>query len=175
MLPYSESLDVSSLDPSGDTDLTDLAERQHWAYAAPTQWRTPTGETADARRLILPIGGDGSEVYTPAPGLMEREAERILGHTDDLAERHPMHQPGVDAVRNIEQQEETERTETEPQRAILPAPDGLSAVLGSGAFTVTGRVYFSPVRPFDPSPAIPEPNTEGLFSDERIRFQYPRH
>ncbi len=156
-----------------------LAEQRHWAYAAPTQWRTPTGETADARRLILPIGGDGSEVYTPAPGLMEREAERILGHTGDLAEHSSMHRPGVDAFRRIEQQEETERTETEPQRAILPAPDGLSAVLGSGAFTVTGRVYFSPVHPFDPTPTIPELGTERLLAIENIGgseegFTYPR-
>ena len=184
VLPEGEPLDVSALGGSGDTDLTDLAERQHWAYAAPVEWNTPTGETADARQLILPIGGDGSEVHVPPPGLMEREAERILDNTGDLAERYPRYRPGVDAFRRIEQQEETERTETERQRAILPAPDGLGAVLDSGAFTVTGTVAFSPVRPFDPSPSIPELGSDGslvfasgatrrLLSESEIDFEYP--
>ena len=65
-MPEGEPLDVSALGGSGDTDLTDLAEQQHGAYAAPTQWRTPTGEPVNARRLIIPIGG-GSEVYTMPP------------------------------------------------------------------------------------------------------------
>ena len=105
---------------------------------------------------------------------MEREAERILDNTGDLAETWSMARPGVDAFRRIEQQKETERTETEPQRAILPAPDGLSDVLGSGAFTVTGTAFFSPVRPFDPAPSIPESTDNDLLSEQPIKFRYPR-
>ena len=163
-MPEGEPLDVSALGGSGDTDLTDLAERQHGAYAAPTQWRTPTGETADARQLIIPIGGDGSDVHIRPPDRTPR-FDYTLRHNDPL--------------REIMEERAAERTETEPQRAILPAPDGLSGVLGNGAFTVTGRVYFSPVRPFDPTPTIPELGTERLLAIENIGgteegFAYPR-
>ena len=107
---------------------------------------------------------------------MEREAERILDNTGDLAETWSMARPGVDAFRRIEQQKETERTETEPQRAILPAPDGLSGVLGSGAFTVTGTVAFSPVRPFNPAPDADAYRGEtALVAQMDIDYQYPTY
>ncbi len=81
-----------------------------------------------------------------------------------------------DPLREIMEERAAERTETESQRALLPAPDGLGAVLGSGAFTVTGTVAFSPVRPFNPAPDADAYRGEtALVAQMDIDYQYPTY
>jgi CubicO group peptidase (beta-lactamase class C family) len=67
--------------------------------------------------------------------------------------------------------EAAEVAETVDPKAHWTGPEELGAILESGAFSVTGDVYFAPLQPFQPNPDIPEsPEKVGkqLLSQQEI-------
>jgi len=60
--------------------------------------------------------------------------------------------------------------------AIISGPDGLEQTLESGRFALNGNVYFSPLKPFVPTPSVPESLEKARqrnMAFDRIRYSYP--
>jgi hypothetical protein len=57
--------------------------------------------------------------------------------------------------------------------AFLDRSDSLRRVLGSGKFQFSGRIYFYPLRPFNPQAAVPD-TPPRFAADQDFDFTYPQ-
>ena len=58
------------------------------------------------------------------------------------------------------------------EAAIIDGPDGLEEIVETGEFRIAGTVYFESLRPFNPSPSIPN-SGDRLISIDDFDYTYP--
>ncbi|PQJ35143.1 hypothetical protein BSZ35_11540 [Salinibacter sp. 10B] len=163
--------------PDPETDLAGWIQEQKWSWASQEAMRLPGGETAEAPTLGVHVGdwptGYSDRARRQAATYARRmHVEKQLWVETNLFE--PLGITGKNKAKGrMQNRRRAERIgETVDPTAHWAGPEGLAPILQSGTFSVTGTVYFRPLRPFDPDPARPQ-DTE-LTAKEAIEFEYSK-
>jgi len=159
----------------GEKPLPAVAEEQRWARGRRGPTPCPDGSVGQKRHFPVHLGNWPSRWFSEEERAQAQDRlelanqlepekwasayrEQMKSHYEGLMEGR---RRGREIARHVD------------GASVLPAPEGLGAILQSGRFEVTGTVYFRPLRPFDPDPVMPEAD-DRFLSRYQIEYVYPR-
>jgi hypothetical protein len=172
VLPAEEDLTLPKEKP-----LKKIALDQKWARAQNEETPLPGGGTDTKIHLPVHVGPWPCNWYTEG---RRETAARNAQITENLEPENwsPAYRKRKESfyqslIKKKAAGSMTERS-VAPKSLLVPSdPTQLDKILQSGRFQVTGTVYFRPLRPFDPNPAMPE-DDDRLLSRYQFEYGYPR-
>jgi hypothetical protein len=146
-LYYRACRDGKGLDVPRDVAVTQWVKGEGWPVGRRRRVRLPDGRGGDAQHLSVYLGDWWRRDRSPKKTLsIARPDNTRVSRRRVQDPVHPL--------------------------AFLDNSDVLQKVLKSGAFQISGIVYFYPLRPFNPRATVPD-TPPPFAADQNFRFMYP--
>jgi hypothetical protein len=151
-LRYRVCRDGEVLDVSRNVPVTQWVKGEEWPIGKTRAVRLPDGRGGEGEHLSVYLG----DWWRRDGRLRDRSGENERGGVrpdNTRVSRRGVH----DVIHPL---------------AFLDNSDALQKVLESGAFQISGIVYFYPLRPFNPRATVPD-TPPPFAADQNFRFTYP--